>query len=229
MPGPPPPFVPTPLPNIGQSSDRLSDCTTTVKIEGKKVAVKGSYYMSKGDMASKGTGGGILSAATHGKTEFTAPGSMNVKFEGKNVQLLGDAMTNNGSSKNTGATIPGNIQGTQTLKNIAQQLCEEFCKEVEANKKDKKDPLHSSYRFEQRLAKKGGFGKNVKFAPNTRGVSMGKITIPDATWSVGGEIRQCFDFKFPGDRWRNAQRERQRRMTKPRKMPIKISVKTCGC
>jgi uncharacterized Zn-binding protein involved in type VI secretion len=99
MPGPPAPFVPTPLPNIGTSGDSLTDATTTVQIEGKKVAIKGSYFMSQPspDVASKGTGGGLLSAATQGKTEFVAPGSMDVKAEGKNIQLLGDAMTNNGS------------------------------------------------------------------------------------------------------------------------------------
>lgn len=99
MPGPPAPFVPTPLPNIGRSADRLGDATTTVKIEGNKVAIKGSYYKSQPspDVASQGTGGGIVSSTTQGKTEFVAPGSMNVKAEGKNIQLLGDAMTNNGS------------------------------------------------------------------------------------------------------------------------------------
>jgi uncharacterized Zn-binding protein involved in type VI secretion len=112
MPGPPAPFIPTPLPNIGQSSDRLSDATTTVKIEGKKIAIKGAYYMSQPspDVASQGTGGGIVSSKTQGKTEFVAPGSMNVKAEGKNIQLLGDAMTNNGGSPSNAATMPGNQQ-----------------------------------------------------------------------------------------------------------------------
>jgi uncharacterized Zn-binding protein involved in type VI secretion len=121
MPGPPAPFVPTPLPNIGQSSDGLSDCTSTVKFEGKKVAIKGSYYMSKlsGDMASKGTGGGIISATTEGKTKFVAPGSMNVKAEGKNIQLLGDAMSNNGSNPDNSATVPGNIQGPIGVGGVA--------------------------------------------------------------------------------------------------------------
>ena len=98
MPGPPAPFVPTPLPNIGRSADRLADGTSTVKIEGKKIAIKGAYYMSQpsADVASQGTGGGVVSATVQGKTEFVAPGSMNVKAEGKNIQLLGDAMTNNG-------------------------------------------------------------------------------------------------------------------------------------
>ena len=98
MPGPPAPFVPTPLPNIGRSADRLDDATSTVKIEGKKVAIKGSSYKSQPspDVASQGTGGGIVSSTTQGKTKFVAPGSMDVKAEGKNIQLLGDAMTNNG-------------------------------------------------------------------------------------------------------------------------------------
>jgi len=98
MPGPPAPFVPTPLPNVRRSGDRLGDGTTTVTMEGKKIAIRGSYYMSQpsADVASQGTGGGIVSATVQGKTEFVAPGSMNVKAEGKNIQLLGDAMTNNG-------------------------------------------------------------------------------------------------------------------------------------
>ncbi len=109
MPGPPAPFVPTPLPNIGRSGDKLKKCTKKILFEGKKVAIKGSYYMSMGDIASKGTGGGIVSGTTHGKTKFVAPGSMNVKAEGKNIQLLGDAMTNNGNNDNA-ITIPGNQQ-----------------------------------------------------------------------------------------------------------------------
>jgi uncharacterized Zn-binding protein involved in type VI secretion len=95
MPGPPAPFVPTPLPNIGMSDDQPDGYSTTVTMMGKKVAIKGASFKSKGDIASKGTGGGIVSASTHDVTEFVGPGSMNVKVEGKNVQLLGDVMTNN--------------------------------------------------------------------------------------------------------------------------------------
>lgn len=147
MPGPPAPFVPTPLPNLGQSSDGLADCTSTVKFEGKKVAIKGSYYMSKlsGDMASKGTGGGIVSSVEEGKAKFVAPGSMNVKAEGKNIQLLGDAMTNNGSNPSNSGTIPGNFQEPQTPSAFkkavgsanAKKLCDAACK---ALKKKKKSP-----------------------------------------------------------------------------------------
>ncbi len=43
-----------------------------------------------GDVASQGTGGGIVSNNVQGPTSFIGPGSMNVKIEGKNVQLLGE-------------------------------------------------------------------------------------------------------------------------------------------
>ncbi|MFO0617508.1 MAG: PAAR-like domain-containing protein [Polyangiaceae bacterium] len=95
MPGPPAPFVPTPLPNIGKSDDSPDGYSSTVTIEGKKVAIKGATFKSKGDIASQGTGGGIVSASVQDVTEFVGPGSMNVKIEGKNVQLLGDVMSNN--------------------------------------------------------------------------------------------------------------------------------------
>lgn len=95
MPGPPAPFVPTPLPNIGQSGNGLAKFAKKVTFDGQKVGIKGCEFNSVGDIASKGTGGGIVSMTTHGKTKFVSPGSMNVKVEGKNVHLLADFTTNN--------------------------------------------------------------------------------------------------------------------------------------
>lgn len=96
MPGPPAPFVPTPLPNLGKSGMSMTNASKTVKICGKNVAIKGTHFGSVGDMASKATGGGVVTATTHGKTKFTTPGSLDVKIEGKNVHLLSDLTTNNG-------------------------------------------------------------------------------------------------------------------------------------
>jgi Domain of unknown function (DUF4150) len=111
MPGPPAPFVPTPLPNVGRSSLSPKGYSTTVKIERYAVAIRGATFESVGDIASKGTGGGLISANTHGPTKFITPGSMNVKIEGGNVHLLGEPMLNNcgpsGSPPNTGATMQG--------------------------------------------------------------------------------------------------------------------------
>ena len=75
------------------------------------MAIRGATFESIGDIASKGTGGGLISANTHGPTKFITPGSMTVKIEGKNVHQLGEPMLNNcgpsGSPPNTGATMQG--------------------------------------------------------------------------------------------------------------------------
>lgn len=113
MPGPPAPFVPTPLPNIGKSGDSPQGYSTTVKIEGQPVGIQGASFGSMGDVASKGTGGGIVSNNVEGPTKFLAPGSLNVKIEGKNVQYLGDQMLNNcgpGGSPANSATMTGVLQ-----------------------------------------------------------------------------------------------------------------------
>lgn len=111
MPGPPAPFIPAPLPNIGKSELSPKDYSESVTIEGKSVAIRGATFESIGDIASKGTGGGLISANTHGPTKFITPGSMTVKIEGKSVHLLGEPMLNNcgpsGSPPNTGATMLG--------------------------------------------------------------------------------------------------------------------------
>lgn len=120
MPGPPAPFVPTPLPNIGKSGDNPKDYSTTVKVEGNPVAIRGASFGSQGDAASKGTGGGIVSSNTHGPCKFIGPGSMDVQFEGKNVQLLSDPVTNNGAGSGTpanAATMAGLVQLTDAAKN----------------------------------------------------------------------------------------------------------------
>jgi Domain of unknown function (DUF4150) len=121
MPGPPAPFVPTPLPNVGKSGKNPDGYTTTVQIEGNAVAIKGASFCSMGDVASKGTGGGLVSSNTEGPCKFIGPGSMDVQFEGGNVQLLSDPMTNNGGASGSpanSATALGLLQ-VATAKNPA--------------------------------------------------------------------------------------------------------------
>jgi len=113
MPGPPAPFVPAPLPNIGKTGEKPKGYSKKVKVEKKAVAIKGASFGSMGDMASKGTGGGVVSANTHGPCKFISPGSMDVKFEGKNVHLLSDLVTNNGGGSGSpanSATMMGLVQ-----------------------------------------------------------------------------------------------------------------------
>lgn len=113
MPGPPAPFVPTPLPNVARSEIQPKGYTKSVKIEGHPVAVKGASFGSQGDIASKSTGGGLISSNTHGPAKFVGPGSLTVKAEGKSIHLLGDPMLNNcapsGSPANS-ATVAGEVQ-----------------------------------------------------------------------------------------------------------------------
>jgi uncharacterized Zn-binding protein involved in type VI secretion len=131
MPGPPAPFVPSPLPNIAKSELSPKGYSTTVEIEGNAVAIRGATFESMGDIASKGTGGGLISANTHGPAKFITPGSLTVKIEGKNVHLLGEPMLNNcgpsGSPPNTGATMTGLKQAELTLDQAIGLICQLMC------------------------------------------------------------------------------------------------------
>jgi uncharacterized Zn-binding protein involved in type VI secretion len=135
MPGPPAPFVPTPLPNIGKSDNSPQGYSTTVTIEGNPVAIQGASFNSTGDVASQGTGGGIVSNNVQGPTKFVAPGSLDVQIEGKNVQLLGDQMLNNcgpsGSPPNA-ATMGGVLQSPEMVKADLQKIADECNKKVNA-------------------------------------------------------------------------------------------------
>ncbi len=151
MPGPPAPFVPTPLPNIARSGMSPQNYSKTVRIEGNPVAIRGATFASTGDIASKATGGGLLSANTHGPAKFITPGSLTVKMEGKSVHLLGEPMLNNcgpsGSPPNTGATLAGVVQGSAKPdsalvkavgKADADALCNAACGAMKDKKKAKK-------------------------------------------------------------------------------------------
>jgi uncharacterized Zn-binding protein involved in type VI secretion len=137
MPGPPAPFVPAPLPNIGKSGMSPDGYSTSVTIEGNAVAIQGATFKSMGDVASKGLGGGLVSMNTEGPTKFVAPGSTNVQIEGKAVQFLGDAMVNNcdpgGQTPNGGATTPGEVQppGPPGLEATLVQIAKDCEDEVE--------------------------------------------------------------------------------------------------
>src|SRR5262249_60077501 len=126
MPGPPAPFVPAPLPNIGKSGKNPQGYSQDVTIEGNAVAIKGATFESMGDMASKGTGGGMVSANCEGITKFVGPGSMDVKIEGNKVQRLSDPMLNNcgpGGSPPNAATMVGVLQGPDLIAVFGDEPC----------------------------------------------------------------------------------------------------------
>ncbi|MCY1059889.1 DUF4150 domain-containing protein [Nannocystis sp. SCPEA4] len=126
MPGPPAPFVPTPLPNIAKSGNSPKGFSKSVEFDGHKVAIKGATFTSVGDIASKATGGGIVSANVEGPARFIGPGSMDVKVEGKNVHLLSDPMLNNcgpsGSPPNA-ATLLGLVQRPGLVALVGDEVC----------------------------------------------------------------------------------------------------------
>lgn len=180
MPGPPAPFVPTPLPNVARSGISPKGYSTTVKIEGHPVAIRGASFGSMGDMASKATGGGLMSANTHGPAKFITPGSMTVKIQGKSVHLLGEPMLNNcgpnGSPPNTGATMMGVSQGSsnpQTITLKCDESWDECQKKQMKAKAAKLDALGKQKKIKPRstyadgkptLARKNGNGWAAKFA-----------------------------------------------------------------
>ncbi len=201
MPGPPAPFVPTPLPNIGKSDDSPSGYSTKVTVDGKPVALKGASFKSKGDVASKGTGGGLVSATTHGATKFVAPGSTNVKIEGKNVQLLGDAMTNNNSNPPNCSTV-AIAQAANSLGiglQEAEDICEAFChcqKEYDAGNISGSGCCSAC--LEEELDKKNN--PNIKteqsyFMPSDRRRNPIPLT-PQQFNSMAGQLSQSRLFNF---------------------------------
>ena len=91
--------VPIPYPNIAMSKD-TSMGSTTVKMDGNPIMLKGSVFAtSTGDEA--GSVGGVVSNVMKGKAEFLNY-SFDVKVEGKNVPRLLDPMGQNESSPPNG-------------------------------------------------------------------------------------------------------------------------------
>ena len=160
MPGPPAPFVPTPLPNIGKSGNSPKDYSKDVTIEGHAVAIQGATFKSMGDVASQGTGGGLISSNVEGPTSFVGPGSLDVKIEGKNVQLLSDPMLNNGGPSGTPAnsgTMVGIIQnGLVIAVDEVCPICRKHHGKLEETPQTKADAGGLAANFEGELKKVDG-------------------------------------------------------------------------
>ena len=228
MPGPPAPFVPTPLPNLGTSGDSLTDATTTVKFEGKKVAIKGSYFMSQpsGDVASQGTGGGLISSKVQGKTEWLAPGSMDVKADGKNIQLLGDAMSNNGGSPANASTMK-ELQTALGGVAEADALCKSICDTL--NDPLKKGRGQSKAAEEDFLAKPEG--KGWESQGNSFDIGGGKKCRPDLVNPTTNKIVEIKMMK--GEALTENQEKFNRQLKKQQHHPYRkmviVTPELCGC
>lgn len=93
-----PPGVPVPYPNTGMESD-TSDGSRTVVIHGQEVMLKSKSYFksSMGDEAGCAAKKGVVTSVNRGKVYFIA-WSMDVKFEGENVDRHLDLTTHNHAS-----------------------------------------------------------------------------------------------------------------------------------
>lgn len=107
-PSPPAGPIPVPYPNTSFSKD-MKDGSKTVKIKGKEVMLKDSSYFKSSPLgdeaATRSFGANIVSHSITGKTYFRS-WSMDVKFEGLNVDRHLDLTTSNHASEGPGEGVP---------------------------------------------------------------------------------------------------------------------------
>lgn len=240
--------VPVPYPNIAQSIT-LTNGTTTVKGDKAMAANKGSKFaLSNGDNA--GVAGGVKSS-TFMKEATWILYSFDVKMDGKNAARFMDKMFHN--SENA-ANLAGILQSVvkdlgldADEEAMANKLCEEFCKDLAKGHVKgprggwTRDPSSSgnwSYALESRLS--NPLSSAARAIQKLGGLITQQFTrsygllIPDVVLSVASDaagvpiVKRCFDFKFPGDRWRKTQKLRQQKLANGKK-PVKINAKNCDC
>jgi hypothetical protein len=116
---PPPPAgpIPVPYPNTAFAKDTQQG-SKTVKIEGDEVMLKDqSFYKTSplGDeAATNGQGAGVMTHVITGKTYFMT-WSMDVKFEGQNVDRHTDMTTSNHASPMANRVVP-TVNGAKMCK-----------------------------------------------------------------------------------------------------------------
>lgn len=124
-PSPPAGPIPVPYPNTSFSKD-MKKGSKTVMIKGKEVMLKDqSFYKTSplGDeAATKSLGAGVITHVITGKTYFVA-WSMDVKFEGKNVDRHSDSTTSNHASPIGNASAPFPNMSTLAKSMLDQDIC----------------------------------------------------------------------------------------------------------
>ena len=112
-PSPPAGPIPVPYPNTSLSKDTKNG-SKTVKIDGKEVMLKDqSFYKTSplgNEAATKTLGAGVVSHVITGKTYFVA-WSMDVKFEGQNVDRHIDLTTTNHASPMGDGAMTSEVEG----------------------------------------------------------------------------------------------------------------------
>ena len=78
----------------GKSGNSPQGYSKDVTIEGHPVAIQGATFKSMGDVASQGSGGGLISSNVEGPTSFVGPGSLDAgglaaRFEAELIKVGG--------------------------------------------------------------------------------------------------------------------------------------------
>ena len=134
-----PPGVPVPYPNTGFASD-TTEGSKTVTISGKEIMLKNNSYFktSTGDEAGCAAKKGVISSKNTGKVYFIK-WSMDVKFEGENVDRHLDMTTNNHGSPTANEAVPWAFIDRMAMGNIGE--CAEEKKNVESKCGDLNKPV----------------------------------------------------------------------------------------
>ncbi|MEQ1777418.1 MAG: PAAR-like domain-containing protein [Nitrosomonas sp.] len=124
-----PPGIPVPYPNTGSASD-TTEGSKTVQISDKEIMLKHISYFKTlvGDEAGCAAKKGVITSTNKGKVYFEA-WSMDVKFEGENVDRHLDLTTTNHAS-DPGDAPPWAYVDSASLKSI------DACKEEVARKNE---------------------------------------------------------------------------------------------
>jgi Toxin PAAR-like domain len=123
-PSPPAGPIPVPYPDTSFSKD-MQNGSKTVKIKGKEVMLKDqSFYKTSplgNEAATRGLGAGVVTHVITGKTYFVA-WSMDVLFEGQNVDRHTDITTSNHASPTGNSMIMANLSAIAQAR-IKEDKC----------------------------------------------------------------------------------------------------------
>lgn len=180
-PTPPAGPIPVPYPNTSFSKDMQSG-SKTVQIKGKEVMLKDqSFYKTSplGDeAATNGQGAGVVTHVITGKTFFMM-WSMDVQFEGKNVDRHTDMTTSNHACPPANASVP--MLNAAKPAPPADSELKQKCGESRAKIADKNAKLGKELRkYDPVSDAKGGFPSHH---------DRSKLTVP------GGHYKKARDLQ----------------------------------
>ncbi|MBC7856505.1 MAG: DUF4150 domain-containing protein [Pirellulaceae bacterium] len=183
-PSPPAGPIPVPYPNTSFSKD-MKNGSKTVKIKGQEVMLKDqSFYKSAplGDeAATQGLGAGVITHVITGKTYFVA-WSMDVKFEGQNVDRHTDLTTSNHASPMANGQPPNPNTAAMAAAKRKEDLCAKRAQKIEeAINRDVRNPDGSH---------NGIYGLKHRFSDQVAGSHPPGSTGPNSWENHDTNIRQ---------------------------------------